>query len=131
MMLVLTLRTDKPEAEIGLYDGSRRVGYETWQAHRALAETLLIKIEAVLKAHDYELVDVGGLAVYEGPGSFTGLRIGLSTANAIAYSYGLPIVAATGETWQTQAIERLQAGDAQIIALPEYGSPVFITKPRK
>jgi hypothetical protein len=43
-MLIITLRTDKPDAEIGLFDSSRQLDYYTWQAHRQLAETLHTKL---------------------------------------------------------------------------------------
>jgi tRNA threonylcarbamoyladenosine biosynthesis protein TsaB len=130
-MLILTVRTDKPEAEIGLYTDEQQVAYYTWQAHRALAETLLNKIEELLAGHGYTLADLEGLVAYEGPGSFTGLRIGLSAANALAYSYSLPILATAGEGWHEQGIKQLLGGKGGKIALPAYGSPVFITKPRK
>lgn len=37
-MIILSIRTDKPEAEVGLYKDSVQLAYETWTAHRALAD---------------------------------------------------------------------------------------------
>jgi tRNA threonylcarbamoyladenosine biosynthesis protein TsaB len=131
-VLILVLRTDKPEAEIGLFDGENEVAYEKWLAHRALAETLHQKLDDILKTHGKKLEDIGGLVVYQGPGSFTGLRIGMSVANASAYSLQIPIVAARGgDDWIKQGIERLMSGDQDAVALPDYGGEVFTTKPRK
>lgn len=69
--------------------------------------------------------------MFRGPGSFTGLRIGLTVANTIASAQSLPIVGATGDEWQQQSIDRLSRGESDTIVLPEYGSGARITKPRK
>ncbi len=130
-MLILTMRTDKPEAEIGLYEDTAQISYETWTAHRQLAETLHIKIAALLAAQDKDWPDIAGVVVYQGPGSFTGLRIGLSVANAITNSFDIQIVAAQGETWIADGIADLLSGKGQSVALPEYGAPVHITAPKK
>ena len=129
-MLVLTLRTDKPESEIGLYNGQTQVAYEVWEAHRRLAETINNKIENFLAINGKELKDIEGIVVYKGPGSFTGLRIGLSVANALAYSLGVPIAAQT-DAWIEDGMKRLAAGESDKIALPEYGAPVHITTQKK
>lgn len=129
-MYILTLRTDKPGAELGLYDDRQQLGYIVWQAHRQLAETLHSKADSLLTAHNIQLKDLNGLVVYKGPGSFTGLRIGISTANALAYSFSIPIVAGSDQ-WIEDGITRLLNGETDTIALPEYGAPAFTTTPRK
>ncbi len=129
-MIILTLRTDKPESEIGLYDDRAQLAYEVWPAHRQLAETLHIKINTMLDAVDKSLHDINGIVVFQGPGSFTGLRIGLATANALAYGIGCPIVA-TQADWIRSGIKRLLAGENDTVALPEYGAAVHITQQKK
>jgi tRNA threonylcarbamoyladenosine biosynthesis protein TsaB len=129
-MLILTLRTDKPESEIGLYDGETQLAYEVWEAHRRLAETIHNKIRALLKVQSKELKNVQGVVVYKGPGSFTGLRIGVSVANALAYGLSVPVIGANG-AWIENGIKRLQAGENDKTVLPEYGSPAHVTSPKK
>ena len=53
---------------------------------------VLEQIDEVLAAAGLELDDVAGLAVGTGPGSFTGLRVGLATAKTVAYARSLPLV---------------------------------------
>jgi tRNA threonylcarbamoyladenosine biosynthesis protein TsaB len=130
-MIILTIRTDNPEAEIGLFDEQTKVAYETWHAHRELSMTIHRKIEAVLQAQAKALQDVDGIICFAGPGSFTGLRIGLSVGNALAYGLDVPIVAAQGDGWIIDGVTRLQAGQADALALPHYGADAHITLPRK
>ncbi len=130
-MLVLAIRTDKPEAEIGLFEAGSKLGYEAWEAHRALAETLHIKISDLLKSQSKSFADLQGIAVFKGPGSFTGLRIGIAAGNALAYSLGIPVVGETGDDWVAEAIEQLNKGRNEIAVIPEYGHDAHTTKPRK
>lgn len=130
-MLILTIRTDKPEAEIGLFDDDRELVYLPWQAHRELAETLHSKLREILETQKLQLTDLQGIVVFEGPGSFTGLRIGLSVANALADSLSIPIVAVGDSDWRDRGIARLLADENDRITLPAYGSPPHITQPKR
>lgn len=130
-MLILTIRTDKPEAEIGLFDGDSKIAYETWQAHRELSNTIHTKIKALLESQGKRLEDLQGIVCFQGPGSFTGLRIGITVADVLAYGLSLPIVAAQGEDWIAEGEQRLQDGGNDRIALPHYGAPVHITQQKK
>jgi tRNA threonylcarbamoyladenosine biosynthesis protein TsaB len=133
--VILALRTDKPEAELYLYDVLGLTYHKRaelkWPAHLKLAETLNSKIEEILNKSSILLDDLGGIVIFKGPGSFTGLRIGMSVANALAYAQNIPIVARGGEAWLTTAIKDLQTGQTDKIAIPEYGAPANITQPRK
>src|SRR5665213_3049641 len=110
-MIILTMRTDKPEAELGIYEGENELAHENWQAHRQLSETLLSKIDEILNKSSKSKDELGGVVIYKGPGSFTGLRIGFSVANALAYAHDIPVVAAAGENWTADGIKKIAQGD--------------------
>jgi len=130
--MILTIRTDKPEAEIGLFDAQgTKIAYEAWLAHRELADTLLSKIKALLESQQKTFTDVTGIVAFQGPGSFTGLRIGITVANTFAYSQDIPIVGAMGEQWIQDGIKTLTTTENKQIVLPEYGAEANISKPRK
>lgn len=130
-MLILTIRTDKPEAEVGVYDGAKQLAYKVWHAHRELSVTLHHTIEELLASQSRTLGDVQGIVCFQGPGSFTGLRIGLTVGNSLAYGLNVPIVAMQDPNWLEQGIARLEKGERDKIALPHYGAPVHITIQKK
>lgn len=132
-MIILTIRSDKPDAEIGLYNDETQLAYEVWYAHRELSVTLLQKITDLLAGQGMTTADLQGIIAFAGPGSFTGLRIGLTVTNALAYGLGgLPVVAIEGEdAWIARGLRRLLAGERDALALPEYGAPVHITQQKK
>lgn len=130
-MIILTLRSDNPEAEIGLFDDNKKLGYIKWSAHRQLAETLHQKIESLLVSCGKQLDDLQGLVVFEGPGSFTGLRIGLAVGNTLAYSKGLKLVGSKGEKWLEDGLNNLILGMSSEVVLPDYGAPVHITPQKR
>ena len=129
-MLILAIRTDSPEPEIGLYDNTTQLAHITWHAHRELSATLHYKIDELLASQRKQLKNLEAIVCYEGPGSFTSLRVGITVADTIAYSFDLPIVAAGGEEWAARGIARLRAGENQHIALPLYGREARITAPK-
>lgn len=133
-MYILTIRTDKQEAEVGIYNDLKQLDYDAWLAHRSLAATINARIETLLDIQNLQYSDIGGIVCFEGPGSFTGLRIGLTVGNILAYSAGIKIVACSDvdkTSWQEKGIERLIKGDIDQIALPKYGSAAIVTVPKK
>lgn len=72
-------------------DGQLLHRYESLET-RDQGNLLLRHIQAALDAAKLDYADIGLLAVVTGPGSFTGIRIGLATLRAIALATGLPIL---------------------------------------
>lgn len=130
-MKIISLKTDTVLAEVALWEDSNLITEEKWEAHRQLADTIHVKLADLLKSNSLKWSDIGGIVVFKGPGSFTGLRIGVSVANAIAYSLSIPIIAGMGETWAKMAIKKLLNGENDKISLPEYGGEANITLPKK
>jgi tRNA threonylcarbamoyladenosine biosynthesis protein TsaB len=128
--MILTLRTDNPDAEIGLYEAEKQLSYHKWHADRSLAKDLLKVIQGQLQAQKADWQDISGIVVFQGPGSFTGLRIGLTVANTLAYAQDLPIVASEGDDWLKNGLDRLKNGQNDKLALPHYGAEAHITVPK-
>jgi tRNA threonylcarbamoyladenosine biosynthesis protein TsaB len=130
-VIILTIRTDRPEAEVGLFEDQKQLEYTKWQADRQLSTTINSKIKEMLDLLSISLEEIDGIVIFKGPGSFTGLRIGFSVANALAYSLQKPIVASNGENWTQKGIKDLLTGKNDKIALPDYGSTAKTTLPKK
>ena len=128
--MILLLDTSTPVCKLSLIDGDDRYDTE-WQADRTLAKGLLKYIATNLTSHGKSWTDITAIGVYQGPGSFTGLRIGLTVANTIADAQAIPIVGGQGETWQQDVLAKLKSGENDQIVLPFYGGEAHITAPRK
>lgn len=130
-MLILTIRTDKPESEIGIFASTKKIAYKTWLAHRQLSETIHKTIESQLEQQNKTWHNIEGIVFYKGPGSFTGLRIGASVANALASDKNIPIVAVGGDDWLQIGIAGLLGGKNETIAIPYYGEATVTTPQKK
>ncbi len=92
--MILYIDTSKEEAEIVLYNSQGNiVDQKKWLSAQNQSEELLEKINCLLKKNKISRNDLSKITVCPGPGSYTGLRVGLSTANALAFSLSIPIQA--------------------------------------
>lgn len=92
-MLVLGIESSTPIASVALVGPQGLVGEITLNIGLTHSEQLLPLIVDLLEQSRLQLEDVGGIAIAGGPGSFTGLRIGMATAKALAQGRQLPLVA--------------------------------------
>ena len=93
MALILSLETSTDVCSVALHESGELIGHQLHQVEKSHS-SLLPGI--VLKICDEAGVDMKSLkavAVSEGPGSYTGLRIGISTAKGFAYTLNTPIIA--------------------------------------
>lgn len=125
----LLIRTDKPEAELYIQKGGAIIDHIVWLAHRELSDTLLVNIRKLIEKNGMAFDDIGSIVAYNGPGSFTGLRIGISVANALGESIGVPVYGVTGENWLDKRYQSTQ--NTTRLATPFYGQEAHITAPKK
>lgn len=126
------LRSDGPTAHLVLIDQDGQIlTEESWLAERRLADELLGRIEQLLERAEAGFDDLRGLFVYRGPGSFTGLRIGITVMNTMAYALKVPIVGSEGEDWLKAGFSDLKSGHDDRLVQPSYGAEARITKPKK
>jgi tRNA threonylcarbamoyl adenosine modification protein YeaZ len=91
--VIIAIESASTDASVALAepDGGL-IAVDGWTADRRQGSEVLPRLLALLAAYELRLDDATGIAVGIGPGSFTGLRVGLSLGKGIAYALGLPIV---------------------------------------
>jgi len=89
---ILAIDTATQVSSVAVLKEGRLLAELTMQGKLTHSETLLPHIEQVLKMAAVAKEELTGIAVSNGPGSFTGLRIGLAAAKAMSYVLGIPLV---------------------------------------
>ncbi len=90
------------------FDG--QVFYRESAEPRSHAKLILPMIESLIKDAGCVLSELDGMAVTIGPGSFTGIRIGISVAQGLSYSVGLPLIGVSSlEILAQQGLESLES----------------------
>ena len=128
--MIILLDTSTPICKLSLIDGAWRQD-DDWQSDRNLAKGLLGYLDKLFGLQSKTWSDITAIGVFEGPGSFTGLRIGLTVLNTIADAQGIPIVGGRGDNWQDEVLGKLKSGKNEKIVLPYYGKGANITVARK
>lgn len=128
--MYLLIDTSTEVCRLQLVDNDSVNSYD-WQAGRDMARGLLQFITTTVESHTITLKEIEGIGVFRGPGSFTGLRIGVATVNTLAAFAHIPVVGAAGDDWANVALRSLKEGRNDKIIVPEYGRPARITQPKK
>ena len=89
-MKILALDSTAVVGSVALCEDSRMVAHYTLNTGNTHSQTLLPMIESVLKSAEWEIDDLDLFAVSQGPGSFTGVRIGIATIKGLAFGKNIP-----------------------------------------
>lgn len=90
--MILAIDTATQYASLALYNPNGVYAEEAWYSGRNHTIELMPRIVRMLKSADLQVADLTALAVSLGPGSFSGLRIGLAVAKGLALPHKLPVV---------------------------------------
>lgn len=92
--MILTISTTNPEKTAILIADKKGeiIEQKVWRAKTHQSEELLPEIDKLLKKNKIAVEDLGLIIVDIGPGSFTGTRVGVATANAMAFALDIPVV---------------------------------------
>lgn len=90
-MKLLTIQTATPAGSVALTDGRRLLGELFLDVRRPHGEWLLNVVAQLLERAGMTVDDLDGFGVTIGPGSFTGLRVGLATVKGLALATGRPV----------------------------------------
>jgi tRNA threonylcarbamoyladenosine biosynthesis protein TsaB len=90
--MILAIDTATRQIGIGLYDGSQVQAEIIWRSNNYHTVELAPAIYSMFARVNVSVQDLSAVGVSIGPGSFTGLRIGLALAKGMAYPYAIPII---------------------------------------
>lgn len=93
MPLILLIETGTAVCSVGIARNSEILSLRENADGRAHAQLTAPFIEEILAEQGLRLARIDAVAVSEGPGSYTGLRVGISTAKGICYATGKPLIA--------------------------------------
>lgn len=89
--MVLHINTKDSKLIIVALKDKNKIVSEMSEENKYGSQVLLPLIAKLLKKENLEFKDLSGVEVEEGPGSFTGLRVGTSVAQAIGYALNIPV----------------------------------------
>ena len=89
-MKILAIESSAKSASVAVAEDGQLAAYAYQNVGLTHSRTLMPMLENMLKSSELSLADMDALAVAVGPGSFTGLRIGISTVKGLAFAAGKP-----------------------------------------
>lgn len=124
--MIFLLHTSSSTARLGLADHDQLIAQDAFPIDRQFVATLAEHIHQFLQTTSYTLQALEKIVVHTGPGGFQGLRIGVTTANTLAYAWGIPVVGIPGLVADlTVLLDRSRTERPSIgsIAIPVYARP--------
>jgi tRNA threonylcarbamoyladenosine biosynthesis protein TsaB len=91
-MILLSVDTSTTSCSVALFNGDRLLAEAVYAEGKTHSRHLMSMIRRILESCRCVPMDIGGIAVTRGPGTFTGLRIGISTVKGLAAATGAPVV---------------------------------------
>jgi len=92
MALLLALETSSTVCSIALYQENQLLGASELQIEKSHSSHITVMISQLVENCGFSLKDLNAVAVSGGPGSYTGLRIGSSTAKGLCYALDIPLI---------------------------------------
>ena len=96
--MILCIDTATANAGVTLIGDDQVLGYLKLDATHA-SDQILEKIDQLIQKADIQLSELKGVFIIKGPGSFTGLRVGIAVANQFAHQLKIPIIGLRTEEW--------------------------------
>ncbi|MDF2535148.1 MAG: tsaB [Bacillales bacterium] len=115
MMRILAIETSNKTMSVALVDENGIVGEITTNANQNHSVQLMPAIEKILHDYSWKPVDLNKIVVAKGPGSYTGVRIGVTVAKTLAWTLGIELV----------GISSLEAIAMKMVDFNGYIAPVF------
>ncbi|MGD2244925.1 MAG: tRNA (adenosine(37)-N6)-threonylcarbamoyltransferase complex dimerization subunit type 1 TsaB [Candidatus Aminicenantes bacterium] len=111
-MIILAVDTTTFAGSVALLKETNLIAELNIDSSSTYSERLLPAVDFLLKTHKLSIQDIEGFAVAVGPGSFTGIRIGLSTVKSFSFASGKPVA---GVSTLRALAEKLRHSQARLL----------------
>jgi tRNA threonylcarbamoyl adenosine modification protein YeaZ len=126
---VLYIDTANYICEIALFgNGSEEVASKHWESNQNETELLLTDIDQMLKGSGVDKSSIKAVAINPGPGPYTGLRVGVSSANALAFALNVPAITLKNPKDVSELMNKLIPAEFTSPVIPIYNHPPRITE---
>lgn len=117
--MFLIINTAGQKNYLALTNTNRIIKKIAWPTHNHQSQVILPQIDRLMRQKKISLKNIQAILVYQGPGSYTGLRVGISVANALAFSLDIPVIGIRSKEINFSTINKnlklnLPAGEAGI-----------------
>ena len=110
MAFILNIDTATPVCSVALAEDDRIISLRESSTEKSHAENLILFIEEILKEQQIAARELSAVAIGKGPGSYTGLRIGVATVKGLCYGANIPLLAvSTLETMVQFALQKIKS----------------------
>ena len=113
MSLLLSLETSTQFCSVAIHRDGAVLSSKLMEAPRSAASQLAVMIEEVVKDSGVTMKQLNGVVIASGPGSYTGLRIGVATAKGLCYALNIPLISVN--TLELMTIQFLNTASAEIL----------------
>jgi tRNA threonylcarbamoyladenosine biosynthesis protein TsaB len=126
MALILNIDTALDKAYISLAENKKGLGYAINETTRDHAAWMQPAIDKLIKESGFRIADLNAIGVSIGPGSYTGLRIGLSTAKGLCFALKIPLITInTLEIMAFSAINEIETHDPDLFSQDLFICPMI------
>lgn len=117
-MLILACDTSNSTCCAGLYEDGKELMFELNNSGRTHSETFMPIVDKIVKESGKDYKDIDAVAVTVGPGSFTGIRIGLSAVKGLCLAIGKPCIPVSSTKALALSVENITAEEEDSIFIP-------------
>ena len=117
-MLILACDTSNSTCCAGLYEDGKELLFELNNSGRTHSETFMPIVDKIVKESGKDYKDIDAVAVTVGPGSFTGIRIGLSAVKGLCLAIGKPCIPVSSTKALALSVENITAEEKDSIFIP-------------
>ena len=127
-MIYLGINTTNDLIELKLFECEGLIDQGEWTSGRNQTEELLSLVEKILQKNKIQKEELSGILVCMGPGSYTGIRVSVTTANFLAFGLNKPVFGYLVGKEREALVQIQSAKNFESPVLPFYENEPFITK---